>query len=96
MAGDVLCVGEALIDVVIRPDEEPVEHVGGSLLNVAAGVATLGHRSHICAWWGKDERGDRLAAWARDSGVEIAPGTDFGSADRGRLRPSRRRRARDV
>ncbi len=76
MAGDVLCVGEALIDVVIRPDEEPVEHVGGSLLNVAAGVATLGHRSHICAWWGKDERGDRLAAWARDSGVEIAPGTD--------------------
>lgn len=74
--GAVLCIGEALIDVVIRPGEEPVEHVGGSLLNVAAGVATLGHPAHICAWWGKDDRGQRLAEWATDSGVTIVPGTD--------------------
>ena len=76
MSGDVLCIGEALIDVVIREGSTAVEHVGGSLLNVAAGVATLGHPSHICAWWGKDERGDRLAKWATDSGVSIVPGTD--------------------
>lgn len=75
----VLCLGEALIDVVIR-DDSSVEHVGGSLLNVAAGVASLSHPASICAWWGKDERGDRLAGWATDSGVEIVPGTD--SADK--------------
>lgn len=71
----VLCLGEALIDVVIR-DDSSQEHVGGSLLNVAAGVATLGNDASICAWWGKDERGDRLADWATSSGVAIVPGTD--------------------
>ncbi len=71
----VLCLGEALIDVVIR-DDSSKEHVGGSLLNVAAGVATLGNEASICAWWGKDERGDRLAEWATSSGVSIVPGTD--------------------
>ena len=44
----ILSVGEALIDVVTRPGGEPSEHVGGSLLNVANGVAQLGHRSSIC------------------------------------------------
>ncbi len=76
---EVLCLGEALIDVVIREDSTK-EHVGGSLLNVAAGVATLGEPASICAWWGKDERGDRLAGWATASGVSIVPGTD--SADK--------------
>lgn len=75
MSGRVLCLGEALIDVVIRK-ESTEEHVGGSLLNVAAGIATLGEPASICAWWGKDERGDRLAAWAAASGVSIMPGTD--------------------
>lgn len=71
----VLCLGEALIDVVIRP-ESTVEHVGGSLLNVAAGIATLGDDASICAWWGKDKRGDRLAEWATSSGVTIVEGVD--------------------
>lgn len=75
----VLCLGEALIDVVIRP-ESTTEHVGGSLLNVACGIATLGQPADICAWWGKDERGDRLATWARDAGVSIVPGTDGAAA----------------
>ncbi|MFT3875405.1 MAG: carbohydrate kinase [Propioniciclava sp.] len=75
MSNKVLCLGEALIDVVMR-DDSSVEHVGGSLLNVAAGIATLGNDSSICAWWGPDERGARLAAWATDSGVAIVPGTD--------------------
>ena len=71
----VLCLGEALIDVVVR-GESREEHVGGSLLNVAAGIATLGHATSICAWWGRDERGKRLAEWATASGVTIVPGTD--------------------
>lgn len=75
----VLCLGEALIDVV-RRDGSEAEHVGGSLLNVAAGAATLGHPAEICAWWGPDERGAALAKWATDSGVAIVPGTD--SAER--------------
>lgn len=79
MSEKVLCLGEALIDVVIR-DDSSVEHVGGSLLNVAAGVATLGNDASICAWWGPDERGARLAEWATSSGVSIVPGTD--SAER--------------
>lgn len=71
----VLCLGEALIDVVIRGDSTK-EHVGGSLLNVAAGIAALGEDASICAWWGRDERGARLAQWATSSGVSIVPGTD--------------------
>lgn len=71
----VLCLGEALIDVVVR-GEAREEHVGGSLLNVAAGIATLEHPASICAWWGPDERGARLAEWATSAGVTIVPGTD--------------------
>lgn len=71
----VLSLGEALIDVVIRP-ESTQEHVGGSLLNVAVGIATLGSPASICAFWGRDARGELLADWARSAGVEIVPGTD--------------------
>lgn len=75
MTQHVLSLGEALIDVVIR-GEHRSEHVGGSLLNVACGVATLGTPASICAWWGKDARGDALAAWAASAGVSVVPGTD--------------------
>ena len=75
MTAKVLCLGEALIDRVDR-DGDINEHAGGSLLNVACGIATLGHDATISAWWGKDERGDLLAKWASESGVKIHPGTD--------------------
>lgn len=71
----VLCLGEALIDAV-RFGETTVEHVGGSLLNVACGLARLGHPASIGAWWAKDERGQRLARAAADAGVMVEPGTD--------------------
>lgn len=71
----VLCLGEALVDVVIR-GEQREEHVGGSLLNVACGIASLGRPASICAWWGPDARGEALAEWAGSAGVEIVPGTD--------------------
>ncbi|MGB8406533.1 MAG: PfkB family carbohydrate kinase, partial [Mycobacterium sp.] len=74
-----LNLGEALIDVIIR-DQHTSEHVGGSLLNVAVGMAALGCQSSIYSHWGKDSRGDRLRQWAVSAGVEIVDGTD--SAER--------------
>ncbi|QIK71134.1 carbohydrate kinase [Propioniciclava coleopterorum] len=71
-----LCIGEALIDVVLREGREPVEHVGGSLLNVAAGTAALGVDTLLASWWGRDARGDRLAQAARAAGVRVVAGSD--------------------
>lgn len=70
----VLSLGEALIDVVARGDAS-TEHVGGSLLNVAGGLGMLGHPTSIAAWWGPDERGDRIAAWASERHVDVVAGT---------------------
>src|SRR5690242_12373370 len=79
MAGRVLSLGEALIDVVIRP-ESVAEYVGGSPLNVAVGVAALGHPASICAHWGPDARGELLRQRAESAGLDIVAGTD--SAER--------------
>ena len=72
----ILCVGEALIDVVTRPGGEESDHVGGSLLNVANGIARLGHRSSICSWWARDAHGAMIAEAVAASGAEVEPGTD--------------------
>jgi fructokinase len=71
----ILCVGEALIDVVRRPGREDSEHVGGSLLNVAAGAAALQVPTYLASWWGADERGARLADFAAAAGVRVVEGT---------------------
>ncbi|WP_051209484.1 PfkB family carbohydrate kinase [Propionicicella superfundia] len=76
----VLCLGEALIDVVVREGAEPVEHVGGSPLNVSTGLARLGHAASICAWWGRDDRGHRLAEAAAAAGARVEPGSDGAAA----------------
>ena len=78
MANDihpVLCLGEALVDVVKRGGEIS-EHVGGSLLNVACVISRLGFRSAIAAWWGKDKYGQMISDYAYDHGVEIIEGCD--------------------
>ncbi|WP_454301243.1 carbohydrate kinase family protein [Salana multivorans] len=70
-----LVVGEALVDVVARPGEEPQAFPGGSPANVAIGLARLGHTAELLTWLGPDEYGtivrDHLAA----SGVSIVPGS---------------------
>lgn len=71
----ILALGEALVDVV-DTGGEVTEHVGGSLLNVACGLARLGLDATIAAWIGRDERGDRLRQWAESSGAAFAPGSD--------------------
>ncbi|MEL4505440.1 carbohydrate kinase [Luteococcus sp. H138] len=72
----VLCLGEALVDVVIRDGVTTGEHVGGSPLNVACVMSRLDHDATIGAWWGKDERGAAIEQHATDHGVPVQPGSD--------------------
>lgn len=71
----VLTLGEALIDVVEDGDLLS-EHVGGSPLNVAAGLAALGHESVLGTWFGKDRRGDAIRDYAEAAGVQVVAGSD--------------------
>ncbi len=74
---DVLCLGEALIDEVRRVGDPSIgSHVGGSLFNVACGLARLGESTSIASWWGSDEPGLRIAEAAGLAGVRVVPGTD--------------------
>ncbi|MGB3956148.1 MAG: carbohydrate kinase [Brooklawnia sp.] len=71
----VLCVGEALIDVVSRGSGSR-EYVGGSPLNVACGLARLGHPTSFASWWADDDRGRRIAGHAADHGLLVVAGSD--------------------
>lgn len=71
----ILCLGEALIDIVEK-DGKSSEHVGGSPLNVAAGLARLGHETTIRSWFGNDDRGRRIKQSIAALGVELADGSD--------------------
>lgn len=75
----VLCLGEALVDIIIRGGERS-EHVGGSPLNVACGLAALGHPTQIAAWWGSDARGAAIEGFLHDHGVGVVPGSDGASS----------------
>ncbi|PKQ24081.1 MAG: carbohydrate kinase [Actinobacteria bacterium HGW-Actinobacteria-5] len=71
----VTVVGEALIDIVIPPTGDAVEHVGGSPANVAIGLARLGHPTRLATHIGPDARGERIAALMEAEGVELAAGS---------------------
>jgi fructokinase len=71
-----LVVGEALVDVVERPDGTSSEHPGGSPMNVAIGLARLGRDVDLLTWFGRDERGASIEAHLAASGVHVAPGSD--------------------
>lgn len=72
----VLCVGEALIDVVHAVDGRVSEHVGGSPLNVAGGLAQLGHPTTLACWIAPDDHGDLIREWLADHVVALAPGSE--------------------
>lgn len=55
-----LVIGEALVDIVERPGEEPSEHPGGSPANVAVGLARLGRDVELVSWFGADAHGSLL------------------------------------
>lgn len=76
MNARVLVLGEALVDVVSMQGAEPVEHPGGSPLNVALGLARLDHDASLATWFGRDERGLRLREVTESGGVTLVEGSD--------------------
>ena len=74
--GSALVIGEALVDVVIHPGQEPVDIPGGSPANVALGLARLGRDAELHCWIGTDERGQAVRSHLEASGVRLAQGAD--------------------
>ena len=64
-------IGEALVDVVSREGEEPRAHVGGSPMNVAVGLARLGHDVQFLGRYGRDEYGRQVADHLTGNGVRL-------------------------
>jgi fructokinase len=61
-----LVIGESLIDIV-----EPDEHVGGSPLNVAVGLARLGRDIDFLTHIADDAHGRRIADYIKASGAQL-------------------------
>jgi fructokinase len=66
-----LVIGEALIDII----DGRSEHVGGSPLNVAVGLARLGRDVDFLTHIGDDEPGRRIAEYVESSGAQLVPGS---------------------
>lgn len=64
-------IGEALVDEVVQPGQDPVPHVGGSPMNVAVGLARLGHPVQFLGRFGKDVYGDMVAGHLRENSVMV-------------------------
>ncbi len=67
-----LVVGEALIDVVRRPEQSDEEHPGGSGANAAVALARLGRPVRFASAWADDDRGAALSAHLARDGVVLA------------------------
>jgi len=70
-----LVIGEALIDIVERDGELIGEHVGGSPLNVAVGLARLGRGVDFLTHIGDDARGHRIADYVTGAGADLVAGS---------------------
>jgi fructokinase len=68
-----LVIGEALIDIVRGRDI--AEHVGGSPLNVAVGLAKLGREVDFLTHIGDDANGRRIADYVEAAGVQLVSGS---------------------
>jgi fructokinase len=73
--GRALVIGEALIDIVERNGEVIGEHVGGSPLNVAVGLARLGRGVDFLTHIGEDARGRRISDYVKEAGAELVSGS---------------------
>lgn len=72
MDGDVLVVGESLVDIVHAADGRTTEYAGGSAANVAVALSRLGRPVRFVTAWADDERGAVLAQHLADAGVALA------------------------
>jgi fructokinase len=72
--GRALVVGEALVDVVARPDGSRDEHPGGSPANVALTLGRLGRRADLLTWLAHDAEGDLVRRHLEASGVRVLRG----------------------
>jgi len=61
-----LVIGESLIDIVVRD-----QHVGGSPLNVAVGLARLGRDIDFLTHIADDAHGRRIADYVKASGAQL-------------------------
>jgi fructokinase len=74
----IACFGEALIDFLARPSDDPgkprqfTEHAGGAPANVAAGVARLGGDARFVGMLSDDMFGDFLLSQFERYGVDVA------------------------
>lgn len=68
-------IGEALIDMVERAGAVRTEHVGGSPLNVAVGLARLGRQVDFLTHIGTDAHGRRISDYVNTSGAQLVPGS---------------------
>ncbi len=71
----ILVVGEAIVDVVERPDGSRTEHAGGSPANVAVGLGRLGLDVMLATAIGDDAYGAMIESHLSDSGVRLADGS---------------------
>ena len=65
-------VGESLVDIMVPPEGERSEAVGGSPLNVAVGLARLDVATLLITRIGDDEHGRWVADHVRASGAELS------------------------
>ncbi|MGO4446567.1 carbohydrate kinase [Mycobacterium sp. 2YAF39] len=70
-----LVIGEALIDIVERDGRVTGEHVGGSPLNVAVGLARLGREVDFLTHIGDDDRGRRIVEYVESAGAQLVSGS---------------------
>ena len=75
MSESALIIGEALVDVVKRPDGTVETHPGGSPLNVAIGLGRLGRDAGLLTWLGNDEHGALVRAHIATSSVTLLEGS---------------------
>ena len=75
--GRLLVVGESLVDVVHRVDGTVERHPGGSPLNVAVGLARLGHDVSFATRFAPDSNGRLIREYlAGERRLQLAPGSD--------------------
>src|ERR1700677_5298103 len=75
-----LVIGESLIDILQNSRQVPGEHVGGSPLNVAVGLARLGRDIDFLTHIAADPYGRRIAEYIHAAGAQLVSGSQ--DADR--------------